>query len=295
MSELGSTASASSGRERRISLVMGSIARLERLKRFAQSLPADGTVGVELIVVEQVAPEEARTALSESRVVAVVVESERGLSRARNRGLEEARGDLVGFPDDDCWYEPETLAKIRERFDGDPELGVLVGRQLTAAGGSVLRTPSSERLVDRSTVWRVAMSSAVFFRRDVIDRVGWFDPQLGVGSGTRLGAGEETDLVLRAMAAGAKVLYTPDLVVRHPEASETDGRQSPAVGTSYGQGMGYVLATRGYGPATALWHVLRPVVGSVVAVIRGDRPLAAFRWAVAGGRLRGYVWGRRAR
>lgn len=295
MSEFGSLAAASAGWERRISLVMGSIGRLERLKRFALSLPADGAVEVELIVVEQVAPEDARTALAESGVAAVVVESERGLSRARNRGLQEAHGDLVGFPDDDCWYEAGTLAKIRERFDGDPELGVLVGRQLTATGGSVLRSPSAERLVDRSTVWRVAMSSAVFFRRHVIETVGSFDPQLGVGSGTRLGAGEETDLVLRAMAAGAKVLYVPDLVIRHPEASETDGRQSPAVGASYGQGMGYVMATRGYRPPTALWHVVRPFVGSLVAVAKGDRSLAAFRWAVAGGRMRGYVWGRRAR
>lgn len=35
-----------------------------------------------------------------------------GLSRARNFGIEQATGDVLGFPDDDAWYRPDLLESV---------------------------------------------------------------------------------------------------------------------------------------------------------------------------------------
>ena len=35
-----------------------------------------------------------------------------GLSRTRNFGIEQASGDVIAFPDDDAWYEPDLLASV---------------------------------------------------------------------------------------------------------------------------------------------------------------------------------------
>ena len=43
-----------------------------------------------------------------------LVESARGLSRARNAGLRMIAGDIVSFPDDDCWYPPDLLQRVAD-------------------------------------------------------------------------------------------------------------------------------------------------------------------------------------
>jgi glycosyltransferase involved in cell wall biosynthesis len=50
---------------------------------------------------------------------------ERGLSRARNAALPLVGGDIIAFPDDDCWYSPELLAKVKSWFEEHPEFAVL--------------------------------------------------------------------------------------------------------------------------------------------------------------------------
>ena len=39
-----------------------------------------------------------------------------GLSLNRNFGIQFATGDIVGFPDDDCTYYPDTLENILNCF-----------------------------------------------------------------------------------------------------------------------------------------------------------------------------------
>ena len=57
-----------------------------------------------------------------------------GLSRARNTALPRVEADLVAFPDDDCTYSPDLLARVVARFDDDPSLGILCGKLEDADG-----------------------------------------------------------------------------------------------------------------------------------------------------------------
>ena len=42
--------------------------------------------------------------------------SVKGLSRARNRGLEQASGEIVVLSDDDCWYPANAFEIIVNAF-----------------------------------------------------------------------------------------------------------------------------------------------------------------------------------
>src|SRR5262249_2604201 len=85
--------------------------RKERLARLLQSLAPQGFRAFELIVVDQNPPgyidEILQTCGAGLRIKHV--RSAPGLSAARNVGLAQANGQIVGFPDDDCWYLPDTL------------------------------------------------------------------------------------------------------------------------------------------------------------------------------------------
>ncbi|HJX54701.1 MAG TPA: glycosyltransferase family A protein [Polyangia bacterium] len=55
------------------------------------------------------------------------VETSAGIPAARNRGIREARNDIVVFVDDDCVPVPEWLERITEPFYRDPHIGAVGG------------------------------------------------------------------------------------------------------------------------------------------------------------------------
>lgn len=272
-----------------IDLVVGSIGRFDHLRRLATSLSSQSHRNFKLIVVEQVDPAGAEDLLAQFPAIrSQVVTSERGLSRARNRGLRDCSGDVVAFPDDDCWYEEGTLAKAAERFAQESDLDMLIGVIRTESSSAFYQTPDYPMMLDRKNVWRVGFSAATFLRTSVIHRIGLFDPMLGVGSGTPYQSGEETDFLLRGIDAGLRGMFDPSVIVGHPAAEKTEGRLSPQTGHGYGMGMGVVLRRHSYHWSRGLWATIRPLIGAGVAFAKGQKALAQFRIAVASGRFAGY-------
>lgn len=271
-----------------VSLVTGSMLREDELSRLLRSLAQQRHRSFELIVVEQRDPSGARRlAASFPDVPVRVIESERGLSRARNAGMELAVGGVVAFPDDDCWYLPGTLARVAQRFAEDPRLDVLTGRVLTP-DGDMIRYPRHAARITRHNVWNVAVSPGLFVSRRIATALGGFDDRVGVGADTAMGSGEESDYVLRALELGALGAYDPLLHVSHPSPSDVPRRTSAATGYSYGFGMGAMLRRHRYGPLHAARAVARPTVGALLAQAQGRDDLARFRRAVARGRRDGY-------
>ncbi len=135
------------------------------------------------------------------------------LSAARNLGLRHACGRWIGFPDDDCWYEPSLLQRIVEHFSASPACAVSIARWAEFAEHAELphRLSWSRSRCFRD---RLAASFMLFFDRRVFEQIGGFDPRLGVGQW--YGAAEETDLMLRLLRAGQRAEYCEAAIVHHP-------------------------------------------------------------------------------
>jgi glycosyltransferase involved in cell wall biosynthesis len=58
----------------------------------------------------------------------IFVEMTPGIPAARNRGIQEARYDIILFTDDDCVPQPHWLEKMVEPFYRDPHIGAVGGR-----------------------------------------------------------------------------------------------------------------------------------------------------------------------
>ena len=104
----------------KISLVMPTINVTTELDLFLKSLKAQTYKDFELIVVDQNEGNEVFEIVKdyeEEFKIKYVRSDEKGLSLNRNRGLILMKGEVVGFPDDDCEYRPDTLEKVAEFFE----------------------------------------------------------------------------------------------------------------------------------------------------------------------------------
>ncbi len=192
--------------------------------------------------------------------VTYVTEFERGLARARNRGMLHARGDVIAFTDDDCVVDRSWLANIWRRFVSDPDLMGLGGRVELANPADLpitVRTGDApEQLACLEEVFGFMHGCNMAFRRALFERIGGFDTDFGAGSALR--AGEDTEFVYRAFRAGAHIAYEPSVLVWH-DHGRANWRQRRRTLNRYHQANGAVLAKfarAGDAPAKALLQAM---------------------------------------
>jgi glycosyltransferase involved in cell wall biosynthesis len=273
-------------------LVLATIGRTLELRRFLESLRSQTYRRFRLILIDQNDDRRLEPILDEYRddVPLIRVTSEPGLSRARNVGLRYLEGDVVSFPDDDCWYPPDLLERVAADLGRRSDWAGVTGRTVDEAARSPFvlwqREPG---VVTRENVWKTAVAVTIFLRRAVVERVGLFDESLGAGSGTPWGSGEETDYVLRALAAGCTIAYDPALAVFHESPTPALDRAAASKGYVIGMGNSRVLRKHRYPRWFAIYRVLQLVAGSTFFLARGRPALARFDWAMARGRVAGWI------
>lgn len=271
-----------------LSLIVATVGRVEPLARLLFSLSRQSSRGFEVVIVDQNDDERLLPLLARyaAQVELTHLRSAVGLSRARNVGLRAARGNIVGFPDDDCWYDADVVARCLAFFAGSTSFAGLTGACRDERG-----RPSAGRLdevagaVERFNVFRRAVSTTLFCRVDVARAVGGFDEGLGLGAGTPWGSGEETDFVLRCLARGHAFYFDPTFVVRHPQVRPPSLRDARRRGRAYGRGFARVLTLHGYSRTFRVGAVLRPGAGAALALARLRPAAAALSFWSAVGRL----------
>lgn len=204
-----------------VSLILATVGRTDELDRMFDSLAAQTFGNFEVIVVDQNQDERLRPHLERARQRGLAIrhlkQSQPNLAAARNTGIAAASGKWVGFPDDDCWYAPDLLQRVVDRFlRQDEPSGVVVrwveqDEQPMVAGNLSWERSSAFRDIPVSSI-------TLFCSRTVCTRIDGFDSRLGVGQW--FGAGEETDFVLRALRTGAVFTYDPAAEVHHAVSSE---------------------------------------------------------------------------
>ncbi|WP_336490619.1 glycosyltransferase family 2 protein [Methylobacterium nigriterrae] len=150
----------------------------------------------------------------------VAVPGRLSLAEARNQlmalALEERslqRDDIVGFPDDDCWFPPRFLDRLAGIFADRQALDLLICRVSLEPD---LASSSTDSVMPASApqVVRLSSSNNMFLRGSLVASIGSFDT--GLGLGTSAGGGEDTDYAIRAFLNGSETGIIDRALVGHP-------------------------------------------------------------------------------
>jgi glycosyltransferase involved in cell wall biosynthesis len=247
----------------------------------------------ELIVVDQNLDDRLQNMIASfrDRLTIIHLTSPRGVSRARNAGIKAITGDIVGFPDDDCWYSPMLLKSIVTLFGKNTNWDGLTGRivnEMNSVSGDA-RFDAEPGYVTLSNLWRRACAATIFFTKETVEAIGNFDEELGPGAGTPWGGAEDIDYPARAIKAGRTIFYDPKICVFHPDVSadtRTDGLRRAY---SYGAGIGRVWMKQKFPARIIGYYLMRPLVGVCVSLVTGHWMQARYRWAAFQGRLSGVM------
>lgn len=128
---------------------------------------------------------------------------ERGLSRSRNRAIENAQGDICLICDDDEVFEKHYEERILKAFGKNPEADIIVFRMVNRPcrlKPCVHRLSYLECL--KVSSWQIA-----FRRKSIIDTKIRFDIYMGAGTGN--GGGEEIKFLLDCYKEGLKIYHVP--------------------------------------------------------------------------------------
>ena len=274
-------------------LVVATLGRVDELGRLLDSLEGQTYRSFRVLVVDQNRDGRAEAVQAGRNLDLLRLTSTPGLARARNVALELVEADVVAFPDDDCRYPPTLLADVAQRLSTREELDGLSVPTQDADGRRDAGWGSEPAELTTRNVWNLVASAGLFLRRPLLERVGAFDEQLGIGGPGPWRSSEETDYVIRALREGARIAYDPTLSVEHP-LTVVSGAALVARGRSEGASVGYLLRKHRYPPRTVGRMGVRPVGGVIVSLARLDPDRARFHAATLTGRIRGYFGARRA-
>jgi glycosyltransferase involved in cell wall biosynthesis len=269
-------------------LVVATVDRADQLSRLLDSLDVQTHSAFRVLLVDQNDDDRLDDVLAGHPALKLIrLRSARGLSRARNAALGQLGADIVAFPDDDCVFAPDLLERVARELLTAPELDGITGRAVGTDGQSSPSWAADQGLLTRENLWNRAISFTIFLRRAVVERAGSFDERLGLGSDGPSSSGEETEYLVRALDADARIKYDPSLVVTHEEKA-----LSPAalrsVGAREGASIGYILRKHRYPLGTVARMFLRPLCGAVLAAVGRDPARVRFHLATFRGRVLGY-------
>ena len=219
-----------------ISVVICTRDRSESLRNCLEKINMQACMPSEIIVIDNAPTDDSTmSVVKQFKNVTYHIEERPGLSFARNLGCRLAKWPIIAFTDDDVEVDKLWTYRIWETFLSK-EIDVLVGLIIASS----LETESQQifekhwgfnkgyediyynlGFVENSEamppLWDIGAGANMAFRKEVIERVNYFDERLGSGAA---GCSEDSELWFRMLYKGYNIHYNPRVVVFHEHRKE---------------------------------------------------------------------------
>jgi GT2 family glycosyltransferase len=216
--------------------------RPEQLERCLASLPRQTYPPREIIVVDNASRDQRTRDVALAARATYIREDRAGLDFARNAGARRAASDIVAYADDDVLLHPRWLERLVAAFD-HPQLAAVTGLVLPAelateaqlhfetywsfCRGYQRQDFAAARFAAHTNAvfpaWGIGAGASMAFRREIFDRVGFFDERLDVG---QAGCSGDSEFWYRLLARGYSCRYEPSSVAFHFHRRTMEGLSS---------------------------------------------------------------------
>jgi glucosyl-dolichyl phosphate glucuronosyltransferase len=151
----------------------------------------------------------------------LLTENRPGKSYALNTAVVAAKGDVLAFTDDDVLFGPDYVRAIHSVFTS-PAVDAAQGRVLLDcedgrppwldSGDLALMANLRDFGHEPAELEGTLCGTNMIVRADVFPKSGGFAPELGPMG---VGMWEDTEISLRMRQAGCRMIYAPQILVRH--------------------------------------------------------------------------------
>jgi O-antigen biosynthesis protein len=241
--------------------------RTDELGRCINSLLKLDYSNLELLVVDNAPRTNATEQLLRSQYPSMryVREMTPGLNHARNRGIAEAKGDVLAFTDDDVVVDPGWVTALAKLFVESPEVmavtGLVVPFELETEPQALFELQggfgrgfdrkwyqvepgNSNRSESHHGAGKFGTGANMAFRKILFSHIGAFDPALDVGTVTC--GGGDIDMFFRVIQEGYILVYEPAALVHHRHRRDYAGLRKQIEGNGLGLSSFHVRNSRAY-------------------------------------------------
>jgi len=193
------------------------------IERCLQSIFSQSYRNIEVVIVDGASTDGTLDILRRYKAeyperVCLVSEPDKGGGDAWNKGLKLAKGDFFGILGSDDLYKPGAIGTVVDFFRSHPDAAFVHGSSENIdENGNVIFVHRVEPFDyhDFANTARHIDTTAAFYRRDVIEKIGWLDS-----------SGDDFDVMLRITREF--VVYNIDRILSQLTIRKNSAYNSPA-------------------------------------------------------------------
>lgn len=248
----------------------------------------------EIIVVDNAPSDDSsEKVVARFKDIMYVREPRAGLDIARNTGVKQANCAVVAFADDDVVVHPLWIYQVTKSFE-QPGIaamtGLVIASELSTEAQLIFEKHWSfnrgftdkkygtdflqETLRKGPPVWNIGAGANMAFRKDVFEKVGYFDELLDVGAA---GCSGDSEMWFRILVNGYNIHYNPRAIVFHEHRRELNALQKQIYYYMRGHAAAALIQQKQYRQAGYLRYLFWRLPKQYVRLLKRGFPFFRYR------------------
>ncbi len=203
-----------------------------------------------------------------SKKLKVIKQQKKSLSKARNRGIKQAIGDIYFFPDDDSIIPYNFFSKIVEQFKKVPQIDFISVPVLEKDYELSKFNRDQYKKITVKNARILTTATSILYKKQIITDIKSFDNHFGLGG--IFESSEDLDFVLRVLYKGYEGRFYTSTFVIHKNPAKVYNANTAKRAYRYNRGFGalvrkHIKAFRNtYILYQFLWELLLNIVNALI-------------------------------
>jgi len=202
----------------KFSLVVATLGRDAELNRLFESLINQDYKDFEIVIVDQNKDDRVKVIAEKFKNdlnIRHIQVDFTGVSKSRDYGLKKAEGEIIAYPDDDCFYEKDVLSRVIKIFEEKKNLAIFsTGSYCILAPNKFSIGTNSPIPVSINKKRLMGIEFTVFYNMKVIKKEDLY-LDLDFGMGSKYKSTEGIELLYRLLSQGYTGYYDPAAKIYH--------------------------------------------------------------------------------